>query len=330
MNSALLAVIVYVGCGTDAKHPSGLHAVDLDESSGRASIVASYPVPGATYQALSPDGTFLYSVTGTGLSSFRSDGAKLEHLDDFACGNPCHVSVMPDGAQVNWADYGKGTCGSVLVKDGRFVGGAVTHTHPRPSHCHQALPTPDGASWCVVDLGLDTITTYPRGDVLQTRPLGAGPRHLVFHPDGRLAFVVSELGNWLASYAWSATTGFSLLDGLSTIPNGDGRPNKRDYASAVRLTPDSRRVVVTNRGEESLAVYDFDEKTGRLSFKSRTKLPGSWPRDFAFVTPTLGMVAMERTGEVHVVRYQPSNGSFALVSTLPGLFRPAGILPAKR
>lgn len=326
MNSALLAVIVYVGCGTDAKHPNGLNVVELDETSGRASVVASYPVSAATYQALSPDGTVLYSVTKTGLSSFRASGAKLEHIDDFACGSPCHVSVMPDGAQVNWADYGRGTCGSVAVKDGRFIGDGVTHTHPKPSHCHQAMPTPDGASWCVVDLGLDTITTYPKGEVLHTLPVGAGPRHLVFHPNGRLVFVVSELGNWLASYSWNARTGFVPLHGLSTIPNGDGHPNKHDYASAVRLTPDLRRVVVTNRGEESLAVYDYDEKTGRLSFCSRTKLPGSWPRDFAFVSGNLGMVAMERTGDVHIVRYEPKDGSFTLVSTLSGFHRPAGIL----
>ena len=33
-------------------------------------------------------------------------------------------------------------------------------------------------------------------------------------------------------------------------------------------------------------------------------LPGSWPRDFIFVTETLALVAMERSGDVLALRYE--------------------------
>ncbi|MBQ8125940.1 MAG: beta-propeller fold lactonase family protein [Kiritimatiellae bacterium] len=54
--------------------------------------------------------------------------------------------------------------------------------------------------------------------VFKTAPAGAGPRHLLFHPNGRLAFLVSELGNLVSSLAWDRENGFRALDALSTTP----------------------------------------------------------------------------------------------------------------
>jgi 6-phosphogluconolactonase (cycloisomerase 2 family) len=62
-------MIVYLGCYTDETHPNGLKALQLDEKSGAMAIVAEYPVSNALYQALSPDGKWLYSCTGEGLKT---------------------------------------------------------------------------------------------------------------------------------------------------------------------------------------------------------------------------------------------------------------------
>lgn len=83
--------------------------------------------------------------------------------------------------------------------------------------------------------------------------------------------------------------------------------------------------LVSNRGENSLVIYDFDESTGKLAFKSRSLLPGSWPRDFIFVTDTLALVALERSGEVISLRYDPAAGTFTPLATLGGLFRPVAL-----
>ena len=110
------------------------------------------------------------------------------------------------------------------------------------------------------------------------------------------------------------------------MPPGDtGRGPNGDLAAAIRLTPDRKRIVVSNRGENSLVSFDFDEMTGRLKFKGRTLLPGSWPRDFIFVTETLALAAMERSGEVHTLRYETSTGKFEILSTLGNLFRPVAL-----
>lgn len=338
---------IALGCYTDASHPNGLKMLELDESSGVMSVLAERPVSNALYQALSSDGKYLYSCTGEGLASFRAEG--LEPVDSISLGScVCHVAAMPDGKRVVFADYLGGFAGSVAVENGKF-GEVVMHRHsgsgpnlPRQdkAHCHQALPTPDGKGYCVVDLGLDQIVEYPAGRVFRTSPSGAGPRHLLFHPDGRLAFLVSELGNLVTSLSWSPADGFRTLDVLPTIisrrdaetQSGSqnlcaSAPQRENYsiAAAIRFTPDMKHIVVSNRGEDSLAVYDFDSATGRLAFKSRTFLNGSWPRDFMFVSDDLALVAMERSGEVHALRYNAATGEFKMIATLGGLFRPVAL-----
>ena len=334
-------MIFFAGCYTDAANPNGLKVLRLDEATGRMDVVAEHEVSNAIYTALSPDGGFLYSCTGEGLRSFAvSDGGRLEKIDEIEIGNcVCHVAAMPDGARVVFADYLGGFAGSVAVAGGRF-GEVTRHRHsgagpnlPRQdaAHCHQALPLPGGAGYVVCDLGLDELVEYPAGRVFKTAPAGAGPRHILFHPNGRLAFLVSELGNIVSSLSWNSEKGFEILDMASTIKADSAslrlcvKSDSARLAAAIRFTPDGNGVVVSNRGENSLVVYAFEEATGRLSFKARTRLPGSWPRDFIFVTETLALVAMERSGEVLALRYEASTGRFAVVSTLGGLFRPVAL-----
>ena len=394
-------MMIFLGCYTDEARPNGLKALSLDEATGSMEVVAEYPVSNALYQALSPDGKWLYSCSGEGLAAFdvsrrdaetqrkeNSDSsdmsanalnlktralASASEKSEFISLCLCHVAAMPDGKRVVFADYRNGFAGSVAVEGGRF-GEPIIHRHsgsgpnlPRQdkAHCHQALPFPDGSGYAVCDLGLDEIVEYPSGRVFKTTPAGAGPRHLLFHPNGRLAFLISELGNFVSSLAWSPADGFRTLDTLSTIisqkpqesfkqgvqerqennspdspvlhaknlcacaPPRETNPvlntDSSHLAAAIRFTPDMKRIVVSNRGENSLVVFDFDEATGRLAFKARTLLTGDWPRDFIFVSPTLALVAMERSGEVHALRFDAASGGFSILSTLSGLFRPVAL-----
>ncbi len=326
---------IILGGYTDPEHQYGLKALELDESSGAISLVAEHKLSNALYQALSPDGKYLYSCTGEGLSSFCAED--LKPVDSLSLGNcVCHVSVIQEGQRVVFADYLGGFAGSVEVKDGKF-GKVVKHQHsgsgpnlPRQdnAHCHQAVALPDGSGYCAVDLGLDELVEYPLGRVFNTPPKGAGPRHLLFHPNGRLAFLVYELGNLVASLSWSPAEGFKMLDAHPTLADSPNStiPHSSNLAAAIRFTPDMKRIVVSNRGENSLVVFDFDETTGKMSFTSRTMLPGNWPRDFIFATDTRALVACERSGEVVSLSFDPEKGTFTPQHALKGLFRPVALL----
>jgi len=337
--NGILAMILYIGCYTTPDKPNGLNLVDFDVTTGRMKLVESYAVDNPLYFARSSDGRFLYANEADGLGSFAigADG-RLTRVDSVRYGarGMCHVSVLPDDGMLAWAAYSSGEAGHERVKDGKFLGG-VRHRHegrgPDPrqatAHCHAAVPTPDGRHYAVVDLGIDSLVTYSAesdgpGKAFRTEPAGAGPRHLVFHPDGRHAFVVFELGSRIASYSWSETDGFRLLDSCSTMPTGW---NGLNQDAAIRFTPDGRRVVVSNRGYDSLTVFDFDLASGKLAFAARTVLPGSWPRDFLFIPGTdYAVVTMERSGTLLTVRYDAKSGAFTPVDTLHGLHRPVAVL----
>lgn len=322
---------VYLGCYTNEENPDGLKILSLDESTGEMSVESSYKVSNALYQTLSPDRRYLYSCTGEGLASFRVKDAGLELTDKIDIGScVCHVDVMDGGRQVVWADYLGGFAGSVEVDGGRF-GKTEQYVHsgsgpnlPRQdkAHCHQAMPAPGGKSFCVVDLGTDEIAIYPEGKKFKTSPAGAGPRHLLFHPNGRLAFLAFELGSLVSSLSWENGE-FSVLDTLPTLD--PGRETPVNLVAAVRFTPDMKNVVVSNRGENSLAVFGFDSATGKLSFKSRTFLSGDWPRDFIFVNGTLALAACERSGEVVALRFDSDTGNFKEISSSGNIFRPVAL-----
>ena len=324
-------VLAYLGCNADASHLEGIHVLSIDCKTGGMAKVESYAVPHAVYLCMSSDGGILYSCSDAGIVSFSVKGARLVPIDAVSTdAGPCHVFAMPDGRRVVWAEYFGGTCGSVEVSGGRF-GEVIIHRHsgkgvklPRQAgpHCHQAIPLPDGSGYCAIDLGLDRIVEYPSARIFDTKPSGAGPRHLLFHPNGRLAFLISELGSIVSSLSWSPTDGFRAIDSISTLELPCD-----NLAAAIRFTPDMKRVVVSNRGENSLVTYDFDETTGGLSFASRTLLEGSWPRDFAFVDESLALVAYERSGEVHSLRYDYESGRFKTLAKIGGFFRPLALLP---
>lgn len=90
------------------------------------------------------------------------------------------------------------------------------------SYCHQVLFHKNYLY--IVDLGTDTISTYRFNDTdgsvelvgnrIRTEP-GAGPRHLIFHPNKPLAFACNELNSTTNVYRTDAERG--QLEPLQTI-----------------------------------------------------------------------------------------------------------------
>lgn len=285
-------MICFVGCYTDDAHPEGIHVIDVDAKSGALRRISTVRLPNAIYQAQSPCGHYLISCMQGGLAAFRIKDGALVLTDRVEWGGQClcHVSVMPDGKRVCWADYLAGEAGSIGFDEGCFVSGSmIRHRYegcgtnlPRQAsaHCHQAIPLPNGSGYAVVDLGLDRISVYPQDRHFPTEPKGAGPRHLAYHPSGRIAFLASELGNIVSIYRLAGDGRFEYLSSKSALPEGW---RGESAVAAIRVSSDGRRVYVSNRGHDSIATFGFDEKSERLTKLSVMPLSGAFPRDFDFL-----------------------------------------------
>ena len=259
--------------------------------------------PGANYLAVSPDGGTLY-VSGNDarragyVAAFRvhSDGglSPLNRVDTngLSC---CHLCVSPDGRRLYAANYLSGSVtGFRLDPEGsigapeefdQHCGRGVNPERQERAHAHYTGFSPDGRFLLVNDLGLDTVFCYPytpeRGlDIAGVipnliSPAGSGPRHLLFEPGGESLILLNEMGNSIQRLRFDRGRLY-LTSSASTLPGPVDAPTK---AAAVRFSPDGRFVLATNRGFDSIAVF---ERT-TLRMVSLTCSGGVSPRDLNFL-----------------------------------------------
>jgi 6-phosphogluconolactonase len=134
-----------------------------------------------------------------------------------------------------------------------------------------------------------------------------GPRHLVFHPNGKLACLVYELGNIITMFRY-ADGEFTPLNTLSLLPADF---TGHSQAAAMKFSEDGRRVFATNRGHDSVVTFDVDPECGSLSLVASSPLGGSWPRDFTMLPgERIALACLERAGEVRAFRYDAATGGF--------------------
>ncbi len=91
---------------------------------------------------------------------------------------------------------------------------------------------------------------------------GAGPRHAAFTPDGAFAYVINEFADSVSAHTVAADGSLTRIQTLTTLPAGfDGDMNT---CADVHVTPDGRFVYGSNRGHDSIAMFEI-QSDGMLS-----------------------------------------------------------------
>ena len=104
---------------------------------------------------------------------------------------------------------------------------------------------------------------------------GSGPRHMAISPSGNHAFVFSELDAKI--YSFKKLDGrFEPLESIPTLPlEFKGIPS----GAAIRIHPNGRFIYVSNRGYNGITIFQFDEKSEKLSWSGYVPSGGKTPRD---------------------------------------------------
>lgn len=270
------------------------------------------------FLALSPDRKFLYSIHAT-----KFGGKEDEHVAAFeivgrtghlkplnrqsARGTAaCYLNVDATGKTVLVANYTSGSVASLPVNaDGslreaasffQHVGSSVDPKRQKEPHAHAIVVSPDNRFAYAADLGLDQVLCY-RLDAGTGRltahqppftktPAGAGPRHLIFHPNGKFVYVINEISNSITVFAWDAAAG--TLTEKQTIPTLPADFKGTSHCADLKLTPDGRRLYGTNRGHDSIAAYNVGAD-GRLTLIAIEPSLGKGPQNLA-ITPDGGLL----------------------------------------
>jgi 6-phosphogluconolactonase len=148
--------------------------------------------------------------------------------------------------------------------------------------------SPDNRFVYVCDLGIDKVMIFKfdaeRGQLtpnepafVQTKP-GAGPRHLVFHPNGKFAYLIHEMASTITTFAYDEKTGaLTELQTLSSLPNGYNGPNT---GAEIAVVPSGKFLFASNRGENAIVSFAIDPAKGTLTYVGKQSSGGKVPRFF--------------------------------------------------
>ena len=333
--------IAYVGTYTSKTNSKGIYAYRFDAEKGQLTpigIAAESVDP--SFLAIHPNGKYLYAVNEIGnfnggtsgaLSAFAIDPktSALKFLNQVPTrgAGPCYVSLDKNGSFVLVANYDSGSIASFPVHDDGSLGtasGFVQHSGTGPNkerqegpHAHWIATSPDNRFALAVDLGLDQVLVYgfDPGKGIFTPMLsgfakvkpGAGPRHLAFHPNGKFAYVLSEMESSVTVFSYQPKTGaLTSLETISALP--------KDYsgqkeAAEIAVHPSGKFLYTSNRGHDSIAVFGIDEKKGTLRSLGQVLTGGKTPRHFA-IDPTGAYLLAENQESNNIVIFHidPATG----------------------
>lgn len=226
--------------------------------------------------------------------------------------DPCHVALDHRGTLLAVANYSSGTVALYPLAAGlpqqpivrRHSGTGPNKDRQGAPHAHWVGFTPDDRFCHSVDLGADAIFAYPLDSgeigepiVAWRAPAGAGPRHMAYHPTLPISYVVTELANTLVTLTARADGRFITRATASLLPPGwEGR----SQAAHIAIDSAGRRLYASNRGHNSIAVFDLAED-GTATLVQHIDCGGDWPR-FFLLLEEMGqlLVANERSGDVAV------------------------------
>ncbi|HDR7688438.1 TPA: lactonase family protein [Bacillus toyonensis] len=331
--------IGYVGTYTK-ENSEGIYKFTLDAEAKKISnVTLAAKLDNPTYVTINRNNEYLYSVVkegeSGGVAAYSIDSKtgelKAENRQVVEGASPCHVSVDSGNHTVVTANYHKGTIESFVVneEDGtvNHASSIMAHEGSGPNkerqekpHAHYAGYTPDEKYVVGVDLGIDKIITYEiKGSALtevnslSVNP-GSGPRHITFHPNGKYAYVMTELSSEVIVLTYNAEEGtFTELQYISTIPADFDENNQ---GSAIHISSDGRFVYAGNRGHNSIAVYSVDQNSGQLTFIEHTSTEGNWPRDFVLDPTEKFLVATnEKSHNLVLFSRDESTGKLTLLQS---------------
>jgi 6-phosphogluconolactonase len=329
---------VFVGTYT-SKGSKGIYSFPFDVKTAHAGepiLAAASEAP--SFVAASPNHRFLYacneidkfqgksagSVTGFAIEP----GGKLKQLNVETSGGPgpCWVTVDPTGKNVLVANYGGGSIEVIPIgADGKLEAPStfIQHHGTGPDkarqegpHAHSFYTSPDNRFALAADLGLDKVMVYkfdaktgkltPNKPEAGMVPPGSGPRHMAFHPDGKHVFVINEMKSSLTSFNYDAKAGaLTPIETLSTLPH----PVAGNSCAEIAVHPSGKWVYGSNRGHNSIAIFGFDAKTGKLKAEGHQSTGGKTPRSFAIDPSGQVLIAANQdTDNITIFRIDQATG----------------------
>lgn len=132
--------------------------------------------------------------------------------------------------------------------------------------CHSANISPDNRTLWVPALKQDRICLFTLSDdghlVAQnpaevTTVEGAGPRHMVFHPNQQYAYVVNELNSSVD--VWELKDPNGQIECVQTLDMMPSDFSDTRWAADIHITPDGRHLYACDRTSSLITIFSVSE-----------------------------------------------------------------------
>lgn len=285
----------------------------IDSETGVLEKLKSFGgVASADYIGISKNKDFLYSVdTATvdeagqfeSVASYRLDKAsgdiELINKQPSLGNGSCYLSATPDNEFLLVANYITGNLvvlpisaeGSLkpVVSVVQNEGSGPNKARQEKAHSHYIHVAQNANYVLSADLGTDKVMNYvltedgelqpnPKQSFIKM-PAGGGPRHMAFHDDGKHVYILNELTSSVSAATIEAETGVvDILETHSVLPSDYRDFNK---SAAIRIHPNGQYLYVSNRGHNSMTVFEILDDGNLKRIQIKTEGVG-WVRDFNF------------------------------------------------
>lgn len=291
----------------------GVYVFEMDTLTGALKYLnTSESVLSPSYLAVHPNGHQVYAVNefdgGDNFATltafeYTPETHDLKVLNQVSSVGqyPCHISVDNQGQFVMAANYVGGSVVLYPIMDDGSLGsyadykkhqGSSTHPRQEAPHAHQIVQHTKKGYVFAVDMGADKIYRYDLDSASMTLneveffdidPKMSGPRHMAFHPERDIVYVLNELiGTIKVTALTDSSTFIGNIQMVSTQQDGDQR---EPASAAIKVHPNGKYLYASNRGEINEIVIFRIGKAGELAKIGHQSTFGKTPRDFV-IDPT--------------------------------------------
>lgn len=283
-------------------------------------LLDSIPMPAPMFLAL--QGELLWAILRAPFSDSKDSGVIAYDIKSKRQAVPlrstmgevaCHIAV--DGDTAYCANYVSGSVFATPCCQRIHEGAGIDPVRQTSPHVHCTMLSPDKKYLLCCDLGLDRILVYDRD--LQcissaSVPQGAGARHLAFSNDGAFVYCINEMA--------ASVSVFAYADGhLTYLHNTSAKPaeiyNKQGSGAAIKLSRDGKRLYVTERASETIALFAVEG--AKLTLQAHTSSHGAEPRDFTLLANDTYAVCTNQFGNCLTFYRVLENGKLEHFYTLP-------------
>ncbi len=253
------------------------------------------------------------------------------------------VKIPPSGEMERVTLDGNGLCHAIVVGSFLYVSGyhggchaglnkhtlecvsfiqntgkGVNPNRQEAPHVHSSIPSPDGKHLIIADLGLDKLFCYDikedgKLSANESHPFacvepGQGPRHLVFHPNGKHLYLATELDSSVVVFGYDEkTSALTYKEKYSLSMDG---AQKRPQAADIHITNDGRYLYASVRGQDTIVCFEVSPCGCTLKKLATYDCGGACPRSFD-ISPDEKYIAVanQSSGDVTVFELDNKTGA---------------------